>query len=147
MTMAFGTEKRISDICLLVEDIERTVRFYVDKLGFRLRRRAEGFADFHGAGVTLAAWELGHINQHTGVSNLRSPKGAHKACVAVRLDDPAEIDRLHAELSAKGVTFYGEPANYVWNARCAYFTDPDDTLWELYAWLEGGPGDYHDEQP
>ncbi len=29
----------------------------------------------------------------------------------------------------------------------AYFTDPDDTLWELYAWLDGGPGDYHDEQP
>ncbi|RUW61196.1 VOC family protein, partial [Mesorhizobium sp. M2A.F.Ca.ET.067.02.1.1] len=20
-------------------------------------------------------------------------------------------------------------------------------LWELYAWLDGGPGDYHDEQP
>ncbi len=39
------------------------------------------------------------------------------------------------------------PADYPWNARCAYFTDPDDTLWELYAWLEGGPGDYHDEQP
>lgn len=53
----------------------------------------------------------------------------------------------HAELTAKGVPFYGPPENYVWNARCAYFTDPDDTLWELYAWLDGGPGDYHDEQP
>jgi hypothetical protein len=54
---------------------------------------------------------------------------------------------MHAELSGKGVPFYGPPENYAWNARCAYFTDPDDTLWELYAWLDGGPGDYHDEQP
>ena len=60
---------------------------------------------------------------------------------------PKDLDPLHAELTAKGVPFYGPPENYVWNARCAYFTDPDDTLWELYAWLDGGPGDYHDEQP
>ncbi|WP_187972834.1 VOC family protein [Aquibium microcysteis] len=145
--MTFGTEHRISDICLLVEDIQRTVDFYVDRLGFRLRRRAEGFADFHGEGVTLAAWEIGHISRHTGVSDVRAPRAAHKACVAVRLDAPAEIDRVHAALSAKGVPFQGPPADYVWNARCAYFTDPDGTLWELYAWLDGGPGDYHDEQP
>ncbi|RUW14460.1 VOC family protein, partial [Mesorhizobium sp. M1A.F.Ca.IN.022.05.2.1] len=98
---------RISDVCLLVENIERTVDFYVGKLGFRLRRRAEGFADFHGEGVTLAAWELDHINRHTGVSNQRSPRQAHKVCVAVQLGSPAEIDRLHGELSAKGVPFYG----------------------------------------
>jgi hypothetical protein len=145
--MTFGTRHSITDICLLVEDIGRTVDFYVDKLGFRLRRRAEGFADFHGAGVTLAAWEIDHISRHTGVSDTRAPRSAHKACVAVRLETPAEIDRVHGELAAKGVPFQGPPADYVWNARCAYFTDPDGTLWELYAWLDGGPGDYHDEQP
>jgi uncharacterized protein len=142
-----GQAKKITDICLLVENIERTVDFYVNKLGFRLRRRAEGFADFHNGGITLAAWELDHINRHTGVSNKRAPAGAHKACVAMQLESPEEIDRLHAELSAKGVSFYRAPADYVWNARCVYFADPDDTLWELYAWLDGGPGDYHDEQP
>jgi catechol 2,3-dioxygenase-like lactoylglutathione lyase family enzyme len=144
---AFGQAKKISDVCLLVEDIGRTVDFYVNKLGFRLRRRAEGFADFHNQGITLAAWELDHISRHCGVSNRRAPAGAHKACVAVELEAPAEVDRLYTELSAKGVPFYRPPDNYVWNARCAYFTDPDDTLWELYAWLDGGPGDYHDEQP
>ena len=97
--------------------------------------------------ITLAAWELDHINLHTGVSKQASPRGAHKVCVAVQLDTPAEIDRLYGELVAKGVPFYAPPGDYAWNARCAYFTDPDDTLWELYAWLDGGPGDYHDEQP
>ncbi len=145
--MPLGRQHPISDVCLLVEDIERTVAFYTGKLDFALRRRAEGFADFHGAGVTLAAWELDHISQHTGVSGRRGPRGAHKVCVAVQLPEPAEVDRLFAELSRRGVPFQGPPADYVWNARCAYFTDPDDTLWELYAWLDGGPGDYHDERP
>ncbi|MEK1852739.1 MAG: VOC family protein [Phyllobacterium sp.] len=143
--MHFGQEVKIKDVCLLVEDIERTVDFYVNKLGFKMRRRAEGFADFHNGGVILAAWELGHINAHTGVSSRVSPRGAHKVCIAVELGSPEEVDGYYKSLTANGVPFYGEPANHVWNARCAYFTDPDDTLWELYAWLKGGPGDYHEE--
>lgn len=130
---------RITDICLLVEDIQRTVDFYTNVLGFRLRRRAEGFADFHSEGVTLAAWELDHINRHCGVSNKRSLPGAHKACVAVRLGTPADIDAMHQRLTQQGVTFVSAPADYPWNARCAYFTDPDDNVWEIYAWYPEGP--------
>ena len=135
--------KKITDICLLVENIERTVEFYTEKLDFKLRRRAEGFADFHAHGIILAAWEIDHINAHTGVPSVRSPKAAHKACVAVELDSPDTVDELYQELLSRGVHFYGEPQDYMWNARCAYFTDPDDTLWEIYAWGEDGPGDYH----
>jgi uncharacterized protein len=141
--MPLGQKRAISDICILVEDVERTVAFYTEKLGFKLRRRAEGFADFAGAGLTLAAWELDHIHAHTGVSNARSSRGAHKACIAVECAEPAEVDQFYEELSRQGVPFVGPPRNHVWNARCAYFTDPDGTVWELYAWLEGGPGDYH----
>ena len=130
---------RITDVCLLVEDIERAVRFYTEMLGFRLRRRAEGFADFHGEGVTLAAWEIDHINRHCGVSNLRAGPRVHKACVAVRLDETAQIDAMHQRLSAAGVPFVSPPADYPWNARCAYFTDPDDNVWEIYAWYPEGP--------
>ena len=143
--MKFGQTQPISDICVLVEDIERTVAFYVDKLGFRLRRRAEGFADFHGAGLTLAAWEIDHIGAHCGVSTERAPRMAHKACIAVNLPNAQAVDHWHAELSTAGVPFTGPPADYVWNARCAYFHDPDGTLWELYAWIGAGPGDYHEE--
>ena len=130
---------RITDICLLVEDIERAVTFYTTVLGFRLRRRAEGFADFHSEGVTLAAWDLDHINSHCGVSNRRAPAKAHKACIAVRLSAPADIDAMFNRLTAQGVSFVSEPADYPWNARCAYFTDPDDNVWEIYAWHPEGP--------
>lgn len=130
---------KITDVCLLVENIQRAVDFYTNVLGFRLRRRAEGFADFHSEGITLAAWEIDHINRHCGVSNVRAPVGAHKACIAARLSSPAEIDAMHQRLTAQGVHFVSEPADYPWNARCAYFTDPDENVWEIYAWYPDGP--------
>lgn len=137
--MPFAQAHPITDICFLVEDVERAAAFYIGKLGFKLRRRAPGFADFKAAGLTLALWEIDHIAAHTGVSGRHAPPGTHKACAAAELPSPATVDALHRELSALGVPFRRPPADYPWNARCAYFTDPDDNLWEIYAWLDGGP--------
>ena len=136
--MEFAQRHAISDVCVMVEDVERSIEFYVGRLGFRLKHRAEGFADFAGAGLTLATWEIGHIGANTGVSARRGP-GAHKVMIAIQLPAPAEVDRCHAELAANGVVFQGPPADYPWNARCCYFVGPDDEVWELYAWREGGP--------
>ena len=138
--MQFAERHAISDVCILCSDIERSIRFYVDKLGFRPKHRAEGFADFAGAGLTLALWEIDHISRHTGLSSLRG-LGAHKACIAVHLPSPEEVDASYRELSDKGVPFQSPPADYPWNAYCCYFTGPDDEVWELYAWRSGGaPG-------
>lgn len=138
--MDFAQRHPISDVCILCADIERSIRFYVDKLGFRLAHRAEGFADFTGGGLTLALWQIDHISRHTGISNTHGP-GAHKACLAVKLPSPEEVDASYRELAAKGVPFQAPPADYAWNAYCCYFIGPDDEVWELYAWREGGaPG-------
>ena len=136
---SFAQMHKITDVCVLVADVERSIRFYVDRLGFRLLHRAEGFADFKSAGITLAAWEIAHMAHHTGVSAKRASPGIHKACVAVQLETPAAVDATHAELVEAGIAFTRAPADYPWNARCCYFADPDDNLWELYAWLAGGP--------
>jgi uncharacterized protein len=136
--MEFAQRHAISDVCILVDDVERSIAFYTGRLGFRLLHRAEGFADFAGAGLTLACWEIDHISRHTGVAAKRGP-GAHKVAVAVKLPSPEEVDACYAELAAKGVVFQGPPADYEWNARCCYFAGPDDELWELYAWRQGGP--------
>ena len=138
--MRFAERHAISDVCILCADIERSIRVYVDKLGFRPKHRAEGFADFSGAGLTLALWEIDHISRHTGIGNERGP-GAHKACIAVHLPSPEEVDASYRELQERGVRFQSPPTDYPWNAYCCYFTGPDDEVWELYAWREGGaPG-------
>lgn len=143
--MSFAQQNPITDICVLSSDAARAVEFYTSKLGFQVARRAEGFAEFRGAGLTLAVWEIDHLASRIGVANDKGA-GAHKICIAVRLDDPAKVDAAYAELSAKGVTFSGPPADYEWNARCCYFSGPDDELWEIYAWKQGGiVGDYEGE--
>ncbi len=47
----FAQTHPITDICFLVADVERASAFYVDKLGFKPRRGAPGFADFKSAFV------------------------------------------------------------------------------------------------
>jgi len=134
---AFAQRHAISDVCILVRDIERSIAFYVEKLGFTPKHRAPGFADFSGAGLTLALWEIDHISRHAGLSAERA-SGAHTMLVAVLLASPAEVDACHADLTADGIVFSGPPADYPWNARCCYFSGPDGEVWELYAWLDGG---------
>ena len=107
--MSLGKVHAITDVCILVEDVERTVRFYTEKLGFVLRRRAEGFADFAGAGITLAAWEIDHIHTHTGVSGRRAPHGTHKACIAVELETREALDTLYEELRGRACRFRRRP--------------------------------------
>ena len=137
--MSFAQRHPIRDICILVTDIEASIRFYVEKLGFKLKHRAPGFADFTGAGLTLALWERDHIAHHAGV-RVR-PNSSSAVLIAVLLDSPAELDRVHDDLAAKGISFLGPPRDYDWNAHCAYFQGPDGETWELYAWLDGGaPG-------
>ena len=141
--MRFAQRHRITDACLLVESVERSIAFYVGRLGFTLRRKAEGFADFTGAGLTLAVWEGDHMSRTTGVANRRATAGVRKAIIAVEVSSPSEVNEAHRELVAAGVAFEQPPADYPWNARCAYFADPDDNLWEIYAWLDGGPEASH----
>ena len=135
----FAQRHAISDICVLVKDLEASIAFYHDRLGFRLLHRAPGFADFSGAGLTLALWEAAHIHAHADVAVTEARPAS--LLIAVRLDNIAALDEAYAELTAAGVVFTAPPRDYVWNARCAYFAGPDGEIWELYAWLPGGaPG-------
>ena len=97
--MAFGMPP-ITDFCFLVEDVERSVAFYRDKLGFELRTRAEGFADFKTEHVAFALWEIDHIAATVGISNKRSGPGVHRSIGAIELKKPEEVDVLYAQLSS-----------------------------------------------
>jgi catechol 2,3-dioxygenase-like lactoylglutathione lyase family enzyme len=137
--MKFAQKHPIRDVCILVTDIEASIRFYTEKLGFALKHRAPGFADFTGAGITLALWERDHIATHADVRV--TPGSASAVLIAILIDSPATLDAVYEELSGDGVVFVRPPDNYPWNARCIYFHGPDGETWELYAWLEGGaPG-------
>ncbi len=137
--MSFAQRHPIQDVCILVTDIEASIRFYTEKLSFKLKHRAPGFADFTGAGLTLALWERKHIADNADVRV--APGSSSAVLIAILVGSPAELDRIYDELIDKGVQFVSPPRAYPWNAHCAYFHGPDGETWELYAWLQGGaPG-------
>jgi len=57
------------------------------------------------------------------------------AMLAIRLDSAAAVDAAYAGLAARGVVFRSPPKTYPWHAHAAYFSDPDDNLWEIYCWV------------
>lgn len=132
------THKRISDLCFLVDDLERSIAFYRDRAGFILRRQAPGFADFHTQGTTLALWERSHMVEQVGLSPMAADTRAWKTMAAVDLGSPDEVMHCYEALCLRGIEFAAPPRSYPWNAFACYFMDPDENLWELYAWQEGG---------
>src|SRR5450432_1573842 len=87
-SMEFAQRFAITDTCILVRDLEASIAFYRDKLGFALK---------HGA-----------------PRDLHAPAGV---AIAIKLPDVASLEAAYDELSAKGVVFVNPPADYLWNAR------------------------------
>lgn len=124
---------RVTDICLLVPDVNRSTEFYRDKIGLPLKRQDNGFAEFEAGATSLALWEASDVEKHLGKETM-SQEG-HWFMGAFECESGEEVDAVYAELKGKGVNFVKEPADWPWGARGAYFTDPDGYLWEIYAWV------------
>jgi catechol 2,3-dioxygenase-like lactoylglutathione lyase family enzyme len=139
-----GSKYQITDICMTCNNLEESVAFYRDKIGLKLRRSQEGFADFMSESVTLALWQLDHLKEHAGVDGHAGDKKTRKTMVAVEVPTRKAVDEIYNDLIAKDVPFTGPPADFKWNAYCCYFSDPDGNLWEVYAWIGDGAGGYHD---
>jgi uncharacterized protein len=128
----------ISDVCFLVQDLEAAIAFYRDRVGFKLRRLAPGFADFFTAGVTLALWQVDHMQTHLQLAPRPRSRAGWRTMAAIRVESNDQVKAMHQDLSARGVPFIAGPQSYPWNAYACYFTDPEDNLWEIYTWQEGG---------
>ena len=132
--MSLRALRNLTDIALFVANLERAIDFYGETLGFELKRRDIGFAEFQTSGVGLALWEVSDVT--TALELPETPRQGLSAMVAVRVETPESVDALHDELAARGVTVVQAPTTHAWNARTTCFSDPDGNLWEVYAWVD-----------
>ena len=136
--MAVGLDHPITEICLLVQDVERSIAFY-EKLGFKQQRRGDGFVSFTTAGLGLALWESAHVAENVGFPAAEIDQLVHKVMTAFRVESSDIVESIYPELVAAGISILSPPKTYDnWNAHCIYFADPDGNAWEVYAWAEGG---------
>jgi uncharacterized protein len=132
--MDFSQLQSISDICLLVQDLDRSIAFYTEQLGFTVTRRTDGFAAFNSRSISLVVWEATHVPDEPRAPSLApTVRDEHKACLSVKLPSATAVDALYEGLAERGIPFTRPPSDYPWGARCCYFSDPDHYLWEIYS--------------
>jgi len=130
---------KLNDICLFVEHLEETERFYTAKLGFAVKRRQPGYIEFDFSGTTVTLWESRGVT--AAIPEGDRTGGGHHFMLAVRVPRLQDVDAISATLKRRGVTFINDPQTYPWGARAAYFKDNNGNIWEIFAWQEGdGPG-------
>ena len=116
-------------VVLFVEDFDRSVAFYAERVGLPVRLRAEGYAEFAVEGAKFALLGRSRVAELTGDAHAARPApGAHEGAVTVLVED---VDRVHRELSGRGVPFLGAPQDRPWGQRSVFFHDPEGHLIEI----------------
>jgi ureidoacrylate peracid hydrolase len=103
---------------LMVEDIERSISFYVDQLGFKIRP-AKPLAD----GRPFTAF-------HQGIALVAGRQSGHRQVdhIAFEVND---VRKLREKLKKNGVTFFQDLHDGPYGLT-VYVADPDGTKVELY---------------
>ena len=132
---------RISMITLGVEDLERSIRFYRDGLGFPQMESPPSVAFF-----TLNGTWLGLYSREALAEDAMVPAeggGFGGFALAHNVASETEVDQVIAQALAAGATLTKPGQKVFWGGYCGYFRDPDGHLWEVahnpMVWV--GPGD------
>lgn len=127
---------RITLITIGVDDLERSLAFYRDGLGFptkgivgtEFEHGAVAFFDLQ-AGLQLAIWPRRDIAHDSGL-----PEGAHSATeltIGHNVGSKREVDAVMAQAAKAGAMIVRAGHDTFWGGYAGYFQDPDDHLWEV----------------
>jgi catechol 2,3-dioxygenase-like lactoylglutathione lyase family enzyme len=119
-------------VVLAVSNVERSVSFYTEKLGFVVEREFDSppYVILLMRGSRLSLAEQGHpANDRPGVA-MRVPDdpSMQSAVVVLEVNDALAV---HAELKRGGVRFLTEPRVPPWGGYRFFCLDPDDYLVEI----------------
>jgi uncharacterized glyoxalase superfamily protein PhnB len=113
---------------LTVDDIERSVHFYTDVLGFIVAERWTEGGRLLGVNLKAGSCELG-LSQDDWAKGRDRTKG-----IGVRIwcRTAQDIDALAARIKAAGVQLTAEPEDQSWGVRSLAVDDPDGYHLAIY---------------
>jgi catechol 2,3-dioxygenase-like lactoylglutathione lyase family enzyme len=127
---------RISVITLGVDNLETSLEFYRDGLGFptegiigkEFEHGAVAFFDLQN-GLKFAIFERSNIAVDAGIAQTgRSPT---EFTIGHNVTSEAEVDAAMAQAISAGARLVKPAQNTFWGGYAGYFQDPDDHLWEV----------------
>ena len=127
---------RISVITLGVDNLEASLEFYRNGLGFptegiigkEFEHGAVAFFDLQN-GLKFAIFERSNIAVDAGIAQTgRSPT---EFTIGHNVTSEAEVDAAIAQAISAGARLVKPAQNTFWGGYAGYFQDPDDHLWEV----------------
>ena len=119
----------ITIVTLGVEDLQRSVDFYQNGLGFPLMGDSDSIAFFKMEEIILGLYPRDKLAEDITVS----PEGTgfQGFTLAHNVDSPDEVDRTLAEAVAAGAELVKPGQKVFWGGYSGYFKDPDGFYWEV----------------
>jgi catechol 2,3-dioxygenase-like lactoylglutathione lyase family enzyme len=127
---------RFDLIGLVAADMAATLAFY-RRLGLDIPDGADGEPHVEASlpGGLRIAWDTEETIRSFDPAWDPGPRGGGRISLAFQCDSPAEVDRLHAELTGAGHHSHKEPWDAFWGQRYAVVADPDGNGVDLFARL------------
>lgn len=106
---------------LTVNDVEVSLTWYREVLGFKVEERWEREGKLMGAGIAAGkvSFMLGQDDWKKGRDRVKG-QGVRMYCVTGQ-----DVDALAAKIKSKGGTLTQEPTDQAWGMRDIAFEDPD----------------------
>jgi uncharacterized glyoxalase superfamily protein PhnB len=118
---------------LTADDVEKSMKFYVDGLGFHVKQRWESEGKLQGAELVAGSCMLG-ISQDDWAKGRNRAKGVG---LSIYAESTQGVDKLAERLRARGVDFEG-PTTTDWGWRQVSARDPDGFRIIVYEERKGG---------
>lgn len=127
---------RISVLTLGVDDLEASVAFYRDGLGFstdgivgqEFEHGAVAFIDLQ-PGLRLALFSRADIAHDAGIA--QSQRSPTEFTVGHNVASEADVDAAMRQAVAAGARLVKPAGRTFWGGYAGYFQDPDGHLWEV----------------
>ncbi|KUP04520.1 glyoxalase [Bacillus coahuilensis m2-6] len=119
---------KLGYIILYVENIEKSITFYRDMLGFPVKMQVESYTEFDTGATTLA------INTRESVRNLTDlpiPFGKRTEQTSEIGLVTEDVEGLIEQLRSQDVPILLEPVQKPWGQTVAYVSDPDGHFIEI----------------
>jgi uncharacterized protein len=140
-TMEPPLEPRITLITLGVRDLERSVAFYHDGLGFPtegIEQDEVAFFKLHGTWLSLYLRDK--LARDTHNEDEVDGPGFLGFTIAHNVRSPQEVDAVLQRAAESGAEIIAPGAETSWGGYNGHFADPDGFVWEIawnpYFWVD-----------
>jgi uncharacterized glyoxalase superfamily protein PhnB len=112
-------------VSLTAKDLQKSMAWYVDVLGFTLDRRIERDGALRGFALSAGNVRV-NLNQDDGAKGWTRTKGEG---FSLRLNTTQDVDELARRIRELGGSLDMEPKDMAWGARIFTLRDPDGFKW------------------